>query len=74
MSNTLKPNDLKVMSKASSSRKRSAKSEDYDSDGGFVEDAPKIKKNKTDNSSKAKVGTQQDDEGNDFWEVRLISY
>lgn len=41
--------------------------DDYESDGGFVEDAPR--------SKKAKVGRpvinemQTDDEGNEFWEV-----
>ena len=42
--------------------------EEYDSDDGFVEDAPKSKKQKV----KKEVGSdvQKDDDGNEYWEVR----
>lgn len=57
------------MAKAQGSRKRAA-AEDYDSDGGFVEDAPKTKKNKS-GTAKASVNyeMQKDTDGNQYWEV-----
>lgn len=44
--------------------------EAYDSDNGFVEDAPKNKKQKGGNT-KAPVSSEmhKDDEGNEYWEV-----
>ena len=50
------------------SRKRA---EDYDSDDGFVEDAPKSKKQKGEAQQKKTVSgeTQTDDDGNPYWEV-----
>lgn len=47
------------------SKKRASKADDYDSDGGFVEDAPKSKKAKTAISKNKQV----DDDGNPYWEV-----
>lgn len=41
---------------------------DYESDGGFVEDAPKSKKQKKELSG----GIQKDDDGNEYWEVRML--
>lgn len=52
------------------SRKRVSDDNDYDSDGGFVEDAPKSKKAKTAKEAPSKEH-QKDDDGNDFWEVRV---
>lgn len=49
------------------SKKRVSKADDYDSDGGFVEDAPKSKKAKTAISKNKQV----DDDGNPYWEVRF---
>ena len=49
-------------------RKRAAETEEYGSDGGFVEDAPKSKRSKTSKASPSK-DTKKDDDGNDFWEV-----
>jgi hypothetical protein len=49
------------------SKKRASKADDYDSDGGFVEDAPQSKRAKT-AISKDK---QEDEDGNPYWEVRL---
>lgn len=48
--------------------KRSSKhvTDEYESDGGFVENAPKSKKQKKELNS----GLQKDDEGNEYWEVR----
>lgn len=40
--------------------------DDYESDDGFVEDAPKSKKQK----KELNTGIQKDDEGNEYWEVR----
>ncbi|CAK4031702.1 PC4-domain-containing [Lecanosticta acicola] len=56
------------MSKATS-RKRAA-ANDYESDGGFVEDAPKSKKSKGSNA-KGAVDLQQkkDDDGNAYWDL-----
>lgn len=42
--------------------------DDYESDDGFVEDAPKSKKQKKELSS----GMQRDDDGNEYWEVRTL--
>lgn len=42
--------------------------EDYESDDGFVEDAPKSKKRKSEPKQPAS-GAQKDDEGNEYWEV-----
>ncbi|QIW94903.1 hypothetical protein AMS68_000421 [Peltaster fructicola] len=51
------------------SRKRVA-SEDYESDGGFVEDAPKSKKSKaTSEAGTGSFGQLKDEEGGDFWEI-----
>lgn len=57
------------MPKQANSRKRVA-SENYESDDGFVEDAPKSKKSKK-SSAKAELdlSMQKDDEGNEYWEV-----
>lgn len=62
------------MGKAQDSRKRALAAEDYDSDGGFVEDAPKSKKSKN-GVAKASVNyeMQKDDDGNEYWEVTLPS-
>lgn len=49
------------------SKKRASKADDYDSDGGFVEDAPQSKRAKTAISKDKQV----DDDGNPYWEVRL---
>ena len=43
--------------------------EEYDSDDGFVEDAPKSKKHKAE-TKQLKSGVQKDEDGNEFWEVR----
>lgn len=51
------------------SRKRVSE-DDYDSDGGFVDDAPKSKKVKTTKAGPPKE-LQKDDENNEFWEVCL---
>ena len=55
-------------------KKRSAEVEEYDSDGGFVEDAPKSKKSKmskigASGSSKAAGGASTGKDGEVFWEV-----
>ena len=55
-------------------KKRSAEVEEYDSDGGFVEDAPKSKKSKmskigASGSSKAAGGASTGKYGEVFWEV-----
>lgn len=52
------------------SRKRAAE-EDYESDGGFIEDAPKSKKSKA-TSQVVNLEKQQDDDGNDYWQVRVM--
>ncbi|KAF1356289.1 transcriptional Coactivator p15-domain-containing protein [Delphinella strobiligena] len=49
------------------SRKRVSE-DDYDSDGGFVDDAPKLKKVKTTKAGPPKE-LQKDDENNEFWEL-----
>lgn len=49
-----------------SKRSSRAVADDYESDGGFVEDAPRSKKQKKELNS----GLQKDDEGNEYWEVR----
>ena len=53
------------------SRKRAA-AEDYDSDGGFVEDAPKSKKSKG-ATAKPSVDMEmkKDDDNNEYWDVRV---
>lgn len=44
--------------------------DDYTSDDGFVEDAPKVKKSRTTvKSSAIALEKETDDEGNTFWEV-----
>ena len=48
--------------------------QEYDADGGFVEDAPTGKKSRNGNANerqKAPLSTevQTDDEGNEYWEV-----
>ena len=54
-------------------RSRKYVEEDYESDDGFVEDAPKSKKRKSElqqKGSKSVSGeTRVDDEGNEYWEV-----
>ena len=54
-------------------KKRPASPETYDSDNGFVEDAPKSKKSKTKNGASASSGsgasTGKDGDGGVFWEV-----
>ncbi|KEQ71990.1 PC4-domain-containing protein [Aureobasidium namibiae CBS 147.97] len=47
------------------SKKRASKADDYDSDGGFVEDAPQSKRAKTAISKDKQV----DDDGNPYWEL-----
>ena len=44
--------------------------EDYESDGGFVEDAPKSKKQKSE-PRQGPGSMKKDDEGNEYWEVRI---
>lgn len=46
--------------------------EDYESDDGFVEDAPKSKKIKTEVKPR-NTTMQQDDEGNEYWEVGEVA-
>jgi hypothetical protein len=55
------------------SRKRAA-SEEYEADGGFVEDAPKSKKTKAANvkDTKAKISPKTEDSESQYWEVREI--
>lgn len=45
--------------------------EEYDSDNGFVEDAPASKKRRSEPKQKKelKSGVQKDDEGNEYWEL-----
>ncbi|CAD0107523.1 unnamed protein product [Aureobasidium uvarum] len=45
-------------------KKRVTKADDYDSDGGFVEDAPQSKRAKTAISKDKQV----DEDGNPYWE------
>ncbi|KAF2173649.1 hypothetical protein M409DRAFT_15927 [Zasmidium cellare ATCC 36951] len=60
------------MAKGQSSCKRAA-AEDYEDDGGFVEDAPKSKKSKNGASKpsakSAKYEMQKDADGNEYWEI-----
>jgi hypothetical protein len=53
------------------SKKRANKADDYDSDGGFVEDAPQSNKRAKTAISKDK---QEDEDGNPYWEVGLSKY
>lgn len=48
--------------------KRQHDKDNYESDNGFVEDAPKSKKQKKLLSSEV----QKDDEGNEYWEVGAL--
>jgi len=58
-------------------RKRASEAEAYESDGGFVEDAPKSKKSKTaarevktrEGKEQVNLDKQTDDAGDPFWEV-----
>lgn len=61
------------------SRKRPAAAESFESDNGFIEDAPKPKKSKQsagnavkEKDGKTKISTekQTDENGDVFWEVR----
>jgi hypothetical protein len=55
-------------------RKRSA-GDEYEADGGFVEDAPKSKKTKAAGNVKAansKGNTKSDDSEPQYWEVRRV--
>lgn len=51
------------------SKKRASKADEYDSDGGFVEDAPQSKRAKT--TKTISRDKQIDDDGNPYWEVRF---
>jgi hypothetical protein len=56
------------------SRKRAAQTNEYESDDGFVEDAPTSKKQRSDNKPKGgKVASSaemgKDKDGNEYWEV-----
>ena len=55
------------------SRKRAA-SEEYEADGGFVEDAPKSKKTKAANTkdTKSKSTSKSKDSESRYWEVREL--
>ncbi|KAK4937535.1 hypothetical protein LTR66_005506 [Elasticomyces elasticus] len=64
-------------------RKRSPDADTYESDGGFIEDAPRskrVKQNKSasndmkqsDGKSTVSVGMQKDDEGCEFWELSAV--
>lgn len=54
--------------------------EEYDSDGGFIEDAPKSKKVKTEPKQRTEPNqkkvvsqdVQKDEDGNEYWEVRML--
>lgn len=61
-----KPNQhrLAKMSKTLSSKRV------YDSDDGFVEDAPKTKKQKSEPKQR-NTKMQKDDDGNEYWEVSM---
>jgi len=61
--------DINTMAPKSKSQKRAASVEDYDSDGGFVEDAPKSKRAKTSKAPPSQ-DLHKDDDDNEFWEVR----
>jgi len=43
--------------------------ESYESDGGFIEDAPQSKKRKGGGRTAASAGLQKDDNGDEYWEV-----
>lgn len=54
-------------------RKRVAPTNEYESDGGFVDDAPKSKKSKNATASSKPAGASEmhnDEGGNEYWEVR----
>lgn len=64
------------MSSKGASRKRPAEKDTYESDGGFVEDAAKSSKRSKDGAGETiklkegtATGTQEDEEGNAYWEV-----
>jgi hypothetical protein len=61
------------MSHKQASRKRSA-SDEYEGDGGFVEDAPKNKKTKATSAKQAttKTVTKAEDLESSFWEVSRL--
>ena len=56
------------------------KRQEYESEGGFVEDAPKNKKvksggnelKKAEGKATVNTGMQQDDDGNEYWEVSFL--
>ena len=50
------------------SKKRASKADDYNSDDGFVEDAPKSNK-RAKTSQPISKDKQLDDDGNPYWEV-----
>jgi hypothetical protein len=52
------------------SKKRASKADDYDADGGFVEDAPQSKRAKTAISKDKQV----DEDDNPYWEVRPTNH
>ena len=52
------------------SKKRANKADDYDADGGFVEDAPQSKRAKTAISKDKQV----DENDNPYWEVSSTIY
>ena len=56
------------------SRKRAA-SEEYENDGGFVEDAPKNKKTKAASASevKSKTSTKSNGSETEYWEVSELT-
>ncbi|KAI5194888.1 PC4-domain-containing protein [Aureobasidium subglaciale] len=49
------------------SKKRASKADDYDSDGGFVEDAPQSKRTKK--GQPISEDKQVDEDGNPYWEL-----
>lgn len=55
------------------SRKRISEADAYDSDGGFVEDAPKSKRAKTASRNAPSKELQKDSQGNGYWEVNINS-
>lgn len=57
------------------SRKRAA-SEEYEADGGFVEDAPKSKKTKAApvKEAKSKSSAKSEDSENQYWEVSQVNH
>lgn len=46
------------------------RTQEYESDNGFVEDAPQSKKRKGGEKKPVSTETHQDDDGNEYWEVR----